>query len=288
MAVIGVRTASALRATGYCLAAILVYAVCVCTSIGQRLDGATLAAFPDVQGPGWFRVYGARDIIPILLCATAAILAAVSLIRRRIAPAVAAVTLLVVVFAVSRLLNQLPRPALGAFAYAHNTFPSGHAAVSLAAVVAIGWTLPGPRRPRLMAALGTLAFLVAAFSLLSLAHRGSDVVGGTLLAGAVAAGVAAAGGPRATGVRARVRRRHARGLVLTAGIAPVVLVVLATVIAPEAQAPLVGTASLLAVAMVSAAVVLEESGGVRAADGPDRDTWCAPDTRRDGGNRGKS
>lgn len=261
------RTSPLLRAVGYSLALLLIYVLCVCTPIGQRLDGATLGAFPAVQSDGWLRVYGARDVIPVLLCAAAGILAAVSFARRRIIPAIAALTLLVSVFALSRLLDQLPRPGLGAFGYAHNTFPSGHTAVSLAGVVAIGWALPAPYRLRLLLVPSVLAFLVAAFSLLSFAHRGSDVVGGALLAGAVAAGIAAVGGSSRPGLNARERLPGGPRLVLASAVMVVVLV---AAIAQGVQAPLMGAASLLAVAAISVSVVLDETGAAPSAAWTDR------------------
>ena len=266
MSGISARTASALRAAGYALAMTLVYAVLVCTPIGQRVDAATLGAFPAVQGDGWLALYGARDVIPVLLCVTVGILSAVAMVRRRITPAVSALALVAAVFALARALERLPRPDLGAFAYAHNTFPSGHTAVSLAAVVAIGWTAPGRRELRLMAVPLALAVAVAVFSLLSFAHRGSDVVGGALLTGAVASAISAislvgvSGGSGRGGPRERARPRRVLSLAFAASAA---LVALAAVSGPVAQAPLAGTGCLLAAAAISVRVVWDGTSSAR-------------------------
>ncbi|GAB6859023.1 phosphatase PAP2 family protein [Microbacterium xylanilyticum] len=254
MPAVSARAASALRAAAHAGAFGVVYLVFVCTETGQGVDAATLGAFPLLQGEGWMRVYGIRDVLPVVLMVLVAILAVVSIVCRRIWAVVAASALVMGVFGLARLFDALPRPQFGAFGYPQNTFPSGHVAVCLACAVAIGWLAPAAGRRMLAAVAFGITLIVAAASLLSLAHRGSDVVGGALLTGAAAGAVSTFGGLPADPLPAQepLRRRLGLAIVVAAGCAA-----LGIVVGPEVRAPLAGAASLVAVTAIAGVVVLD-------------------------------
>lgn len=179
-------------AAGFLVAFVLLYAFAVLTPVGQRIDASTLGSFEALRGDAWMRVYGARNALMLVCVALAAVAAVGALIGRRYLAVGAAALCLGGTGLLAALFDvTVPRPDFGGFAYVHNTYPSGHVAVCAAAVVVIAWL--GPRwAPRwVTGVLAVMVWIEAAMSLLSFAHRGSDVLGGILLAGAVAFGVQA-------------------------------------------------------------------------------------------------
>lgn len=190
------RVRSAILAVAFGVAFVVLYALAILTPAGQEWDAATLGTFGWLRGEGWLSLYGARDLIPFLLLGLAAVAGVEGMIRRRWVAVVSAGALVMLTGLASFAFKGglLPRPYLGDFAYTYQTFPSGHTAMSLAAVVAIIWFGPRWLHPIVVVVLGVVVGLVACASLLSYAHRGSDVVGGALLVGAVAFAISAIAG----------------------------------------------------------------------------------------------
>ncbi|WP_127818527.1 phosphatase PAP2 family protein [Microbacterium sp. CPCC 204701] len=203
---------------------IALYAAAVLTPFGQLVDAGSLSLFGWLRSDAWLAFYDGRDIITYCVLAGAAVAVLSGVLERRWAPVVYSAVLVGIVSVVAIAMKELaPRPDLGEFAYAHNTFPSGHTAVSLAAAVAIIWCAPRWMSPVLVLVLGGLVSYVALGSVFSLAHRGSDSVGGALLAGAVSCGLAALWG-RTEPVSSRLRRGSvlAGAVLLGAGLAALV------------------------------------------------------------------
>ncbi|MFB8387042.1 phosphatase PAP2 family protein [Microbacterium sp. NPDC055910] len=173
----------------------LLYVLAVLTPLGQRLDASTLGSFPALRDEPWMRIYGARNALMLGLVVLAALAAVGALLARRFLAVAAAAICLGGTGVLAALFDiAVPRPDFGAFAYAHNTYPSGHVAVCAAGVIAIAWLNPRWAPRPVVAVLAGVVWIEAAMSLLSFAHRGSDVLGGILLAGAVAFAVQAAVG----------------------------------------------------------------------------------------------
>lgn len=161
------------------------------TGSGQAWDAATLGIFSGLRGERYLAVYEARDWILFLLLAAVAVASIEAVLRRKLAATLATVLLVGSTALVSSAFKSgiLPRPDLGDFAYGYTTFPSGHSALSLAAVIALIWLGPRWLRPVVVPFLASLVMIVAVISLLSFAHRGSDVVGGLFLASALGCGL---------------------------------------------------------------------------------------------------
>lgn len=174
------------------------YASAILTPQGQRWDAVSLGTFPELRGEQWFVLYDTRDWLPFVLLGLTAVAGVEALLRRRWGAVAAAGSLLALTALASRVAKDgaLPRPDLGDFAYPYQTFPSGHTAVSLAAVVAIVWLGPKWLHPVLVVVLGAVVAFISLASLLSFAHRAADVIGGALLAGAIACAISAIAGAR--------------------------------------------------------------------------------------------
>lgn len=192
------RIRSSILAAVCAVGFIALYATAMLTPAGQALDAASLGTFPAFRGEGWLAVYGARDLLLLALLCAAAVAGVECIIRRRWVAAIAGCALIGATAVAGLLLKSgLPRPDLGDQAYLYQTFPSGHAAVSLAAVVATIWFGPRWLRPIVVLVMGSVAVFIAMASLLSFAHRASDIVGGALMVGAFAGATSAMlGSPR--------------------------------------------------------------------------------------------
>ncbi|MEG3614440.1 phosphatase PAP2 family protein [Isoptericola haloaureus] len=149
-----------------------------------------------------------RSTFPLVLAATSVVLAVVALVHRRVAPVVAASSVVAVSVVLARLLRErLPRPPGGTPLDGDavvNTFPSGHVAASASLLVAV--LLLWPRRPVPRTALVLAAVVLLATALGSVVthtHRPSDVVGSVLLVAAVSS--AAVLVARAAAARGRSR-----------------------------------------------------------------------------------
>ncbi len=120
-----------------------------------------------------------------MACAVAvAVLGVVALLRRAWPDLVAAVLVALGTVGIALGLREvLVRPDLGGYGYAHQTFPSGHVAVvgGLCAAAWLLWPRPASRGAAGWAALGVTA-VAALASVVTYAHRPSDVVGSLLVA----------------------------------------------------------------------------------------------------------
>lgn len=185
------RARSWVLAAVYAAGFVAIYYTAILTPLGQQWDAASLGAFGWLRSEGWLAVYGTRDWIPFVLLAAGGAAGIEGLVRKRWGAVVAAGSLVALTGLASYAFKAglLPRPHLGDFAYSYQTFPSGHTAISLAAVVAIVWFGPKWLHPVLGVVLGVVVGLVGVASLLSYAHRASDIVGGALLVGVFACGI---------------------------------------------------------------------------------------------------
>jgi membrane-associated phospholipid phosphatase len=181
-------TRSLARVAGFGLASAAVYAGLIATSFGQWLDAGSFGALSLLNGPlgdaaATFRIAGVVGLGIVALVA-----GLVALLRRRWRAVLQAVAILVLSAAGSEALKRvLPRPELGGNGYAGNTFPSGHMAIALALAVAVAVMLPVRRwaRPASAAAI-VVAAGVGCASIVSYAHRPSDVLGAVLVVGTIA------------------------------------------------------------------------------------------------------
>lgn len=161
------------------------------TVAGQAADAGafrTLAPWHDTAGD----LAGAlRQGLPVAGAAAAALLGALALARRRWRDLAAAVLVAAGTagFAVG-LREVLVRPDLGGFGYAHQTFPSGHVAVVGGLCVAVWLLWPWPASRAAAGWTGLAVTAVAALaSVVTYAHRPSDVVGSLLVAATAAVAV---------------------------------------------------------------------------------------------------
>lgn len=182
----------AILAGGYAAAFVALYLAAVCTSLGQMVDASSLGVLGWLRSDAWLAFYGGRDIVLYGVLGAGAVAGIAAILRRSWRPAIYAAALVGIVAVASVVLKDvLPRPYFGDFAYLENTFPSGHAAITLAASIAIIWCNPPWMSRILVLVLGALVAFVALGSVLSFAHRASDSVGGILLTGAVSCALAA-------------------------------------------------------------------------------------------------
>lgn len=227
------------------------YAAVVLTAAGQAWDAASMSSFPGLRDLSGATGWPVRDGVTAAVLASALVALAEAAWRRRWRSVLAATALIGATALSSRLLKDiLPRPALGEYGYAYQTFPSGHAAVCLAAAVAIVWLAPRWVRPWVIALLGAVTLFVALESLVSSAHRASDVIAGVLLAGVLAEAVSACAGE---GV-ARSRATRALGII---GIVGGVIALVAGLSGFASVGPVRSTAvGIAALASVAAIVVV--------------------------------
>lgn len=211
-------------AAAYAAGFVALYVAAIGTSLGQLIDAGSLGVLGWLRSDAWLAFYDGRDVILYGILGAAAVAALGAIMERRIAPVVYAGLLVGLVAIASVLLKEfLPRPYYGDFAYADNTFPSGHTAITLAASIATIWCRPRWTSRVLVFVLGTLTSFVALASVLSFAHRASDSMGGVLIAGALSCGLAAIARV-AVPPPSRVRRVTTIGSLVALGVALVYLV----------------------------------------------------------------
>lgn len=171
----------------------IVLVVAVRTRPGQRLDellfGVVLNTIPpDVR----LALDGfARRWAIVVLAPLTAVLAVTALLRRRRRGAVLALLLPVVLAPVTLWMRDagVVRPALGVGGYAHNTFPSVHAAAVFSLLAGILAVWPARLKRWHLAVLGGTAALAGLGNVAWYAHRPADVAGSLLLvAGATLCG----------------------------------------------------------------------------------------------------
>lgn len=266
-----IRLGSTGRAIVYGASFVVMYVCAVCTPIGQELDAVSLGVFPYLRVGVLVDLFATRGWVMLLLVGSAAALAIIRLAQRRARQVVPALALVPASAVSARFLKDvvLGRPDLGDFSYIQNTFPSGHVAISLAAALAICWLLADDAPGWLALPLGSAAVCVSLFSVLSLAHRVSDVVGAAVLVGMLAAIVGAVSGQRRTALLwapALVGAAAATALTLVASVA--------LRAANDVSAALVGAAFILAT-LASVSVVMVSEGRLRLPVG---DARVAPAT----------
>lgn len=177
-----------------CLVAFLVVlVVAVRTRPGQRLDELLFGVVLNTIPPGLrlaLDEFARRWAIVVLAPLTAA-LAVTALLRRRRRGAVLALALPVVVAPVTLWMRDagVVRPSLGVGGYAHNTFPSVHAAAVFSLLVGLLAVWPVRLERWHIALLAGVAALAGLGNVAWYAHRPADVTGSFLLvAGAALCG----------------------------------------------------------------------------------------------------
>jgi len=171
------------------LGALAVWLAAFAVPVGQRLDGAAMAAFgavvetrlqPSIQGAA-----GLAGLLPLLIVAAA--LVCVALLRGRW---LMAATVPVILLA-ANLFTQLAKPSLahprivelsGIQGTYPASWPSGHSTVAMSlALCAV--LVAGPRLRPYAAVLGAAYAIAVGYSLVALGwHLPSDVLGGFLVA----------------------------------------------------------------------------------------------------------
>lgn len=229
------------------------YGLAVLTSGGQRVDTTSLGSFPALREGIWMELYSLRHPGLLALCAVAALSIVYSAFRGRYAVAGRACAVIVITAFISLGLDVvLIRPDLGSAGYLYNTYPSGHAALSLAAVVAVASLRPWRHSAELVVALAIGAFAVGMFSLFSFAHRASDIAGGILLVGAVSALVdASSRGMKRTSRSSERATRH-RSVSRVSAVSGVVLLATCVCVLIAGLSPEETTASLIGIATIAA------------------------------------
>lgn len=169
---------------GLACALAAVYLIAVRTGPGQAADVRAFSWVSPLHdlanGPAerW------RAAAPVLLAAVVAGCALHAWRARRRRRVVAGLLGVAAALPAATVLRDelLARPWLGDHGYAHNTLPSGHVAVvtALAAAVLLLWPATGVPRGAVVTATGVVAATAAA-SVVTYAHRPSDVVAGLLL-----------------------------------------------------------------------------------------------------------
>jgi membrane-associated phospholipid phosphatase len=161
------------------------------TTAGQAADAGafrTLAPWHDAT----VGTAGAlRRGLPLACALVTALLGLLALARREWRDLAAAVLVAGGTVGTALGLRELlVRPDLGAFGYTQQTFPSGHVAVvgGLCAAAWLLWPWPSSRPVAGWAGLAVTA-LAALASVVTYAHRPSDVVGSLLVAAAAAVAV---------------------------------------------------------------------------------------------------
>ena len=181
---------SLLRLTAFVVALGGTYWLFIRVPYGRAIDGASYSEAAHfgalVEAGNQYRL-----VVPVLILLVAAAFGIVALVERRWTDAVRAAVIVVGSVLVAEALKlTLPGPTIGTSGQADNTFPSGHVAVAVSGVIAMGVLLPWRAWRWPVVGLATVATVVVAWtSTLSFAHRPSDVIGGALVAGIVASAV---------------------------------------------------------------------------------------------------
>ncbi len=157
------------------------------TVAGQRADAGTFRTLAPLHDVGRDAAGSLRQGLPVACAALVVVLGIVALVRRRWRELLAAVLVVLGTVGIALGLRELlVRPDLGGFGYAYQTFPSGHVAVVGGLCVAIWllWPWPTSRAAVGWAVLAVTA-VAALASVVTYAHRPSDVVGSLLVTAAV-------------------------------------------------------------------------------------------------------
>lgn len=186
----GMRLGEAVMRAGiYLVAASMLYVLFVLTPGGQLADIAVFGPLHWLSESGLVVAGAVRDVLMFTAAVVAVVLAVVALLQGRWRDVMTATAFAVVATGVALVLKAaLPRPYFADFGYVENTFPSGRTAAVVAALVAAMWLLQDGRRRHWAVAVFSLVGAAHAFlSVMTFAHRPSDVLGATLLVGGIAA-----------------------------------------------------------------------------------------------------
>ncbi|WP_197088842.1 phosphatase PAP2 family protein [Cellulosimicrobium funkei] len=161
------------------------------TVAGQRADAGAFRTLAPLHDAGRDLAGALRRGLPVACAAVVAVLGMVAVVRRAWRDLLAAVVVVLGIVGIALGLREvLVRPDLGGYGYAYQTFPSGHVAVVGGLCVAIWllWPWRSSRAAAGWAAIGVTA-VAALASVVTYAHRPSDVVGSLLVAAAVTVAV---------------------------------------------------------------------------------------------------
>lgn len=153
----------------------LVYVAAVRTATGQRIEDAAL------RGVSQSNLFGSDTVlnvisIPVVLLLIV-VVAVIGLVRRRLAVGIAAAVVVLGAGGTATLFKRIAgRPEI-AGSTTPNSFPSGHAAIALAALFAVLMVTPRRFRPALTLIGTAYAVLVANQTVVFGWHRVSDIVG---------------------------------------------------------------------------------------------------------------
>lgn len=175
------------RPVGFAAALVASYLAFVTTEVGQWMDAGSFAALALVNEP-WGEAAGVLRVAgPVVLAVACLVAGIVAAVHRRWVAGIASVLIVVLALALGEGMKELlPRPDLGGYGYPDNTFPSGHMTLAVSFAAALSVVLPPGRRGTVLAGTGiVLAALVGGASIVSYAHRPSDVVGAVLVTGLV-------------------------------------------------------------------------------------------------------
>jgi len=174
------------------LAFVALWAASHLTVAGQQADAGAFRTVAPLHDVGRDVAGALRRGQPVDCAVAASVHGEVAYVRRDWRDLLAAVLVSVGTVAVALGLREvLVRPDLGSYGYPYQTFPSGHVAVvgGLCVAIWILWPWPASR-----AAAGVTGLVVtgvsALASVVTFAHRPSDVVGSLLVATAAAVAVA--------------------------------------------------------------------------------------------------
>ncbi|MWV75554.1 phosphatase PAP2 family protein [Rathayibacter rathayi] len=164
-----------------------VYWLAVLTPQGQGVENSGLRGADLVFGRAAGTAAGTlADVTPLSMVVGALLAAAIALIRRRPALAVASVGSIVVTAGLTQLLKNvvLDRPELVDTDswYTGGSFPSGHTAAAVSVVFALAMVVPGRARTVVLSLGGAVVVLVGNVTMAASWHRASDVLGADLVA----------------------------------------------------------------------------------------------------------
>lgn len=183
----------------FAVAFVVLYVLAVLTPDGQQIDARSLGQFL-WGGVIVESVFPAlRVVIPAVLALTAVVIGGIALVRRQwVDVAVTAGCALLLIVASGPVRDDiLVRPYLGDFAYLANSFPSRHIVVGLSLGMVSVRLWPWRSRDRIArSVIIALVALLAEVSVVTFAHRVSDVIGAALFVGVLAPVVARGRVPR--------------------------------------------------------------------------------------------
>ncbi|QHC59699.1 phosphatase PAP2 family protein [Rathayibacter sp. VKM Ac-2760] len=165
----------------------VVYWLAVLTPQGQAAENSGLRGADLVFGRATGTAAGAlADVTPVSMIGGALLVAAIALIRRRPALALASVGSIVVTAGLTQILKNvvLERPLLVETDswYTGGSFPSGHTAAAVSVVFALAMVVPGRGRTAVLTIGGAVVVLVGNLTMAASWHRASDVLGADLVA----------------------------------------------------------------------------------------------------------